>query len=155
MKRLLAAMLLLMVVGCTGMVGAATNETPDPDEAKIINIVQKRLWERSLTCTTWQCFSQDYVLAPWWYAIWDMPMRLWDTAMGILMREVRGYIPHDEYWAAEPVNETQWVVTLQVGDTYVHCSPECDYAVPFLVDFQYAIICWTGLDWCQPSPSAQ
>ena len=175
--RILIAVILLLIVGCTGVVHANQQATEDEDriahlgervsqleeeaivheehiralqwtdEAWVIQVVQNRMLERTIDCYVYRCFSQDWVLAAWWHQIAPLPVRYWDTAINRVTRDtIVPLAANDEYWSAEQLNETDWVVTAQLGDT----------AYQFIAESTYNhTICWTGLDWCTWSPPAQ
>ncbi|HZA24625.1 MAG TPA: hypothetical protein VFA32_18845, partial [Dehalococcoidia bacterium] len=144
--RILIAVILLLIVGCTGVVHANQQATEDEDriahlgervsqleeeaivheehiralqwtdEAWVIQVVQNRMLERTIDCYVYRCFSQDWVLAAWWHQIAPLPVRYWNTAISRVLGGLSKAASNDAGWSAEPVNETQWVVTLQFND---------------------------------------
>src|SRR5918996_4462359 len=141
--RILIAVILLLIVGCTGVVHANQQATEDEDriahlgervsqleeqaivheehiralqwtdEAWMIQVVQNRMFELARTCYSPGCFSRDPVLVAWWPNIEPHPIKYWNLRIGRILDALREVASNDEQWSAEPVNETQWLVALR------------------------------------------
>ena len=162
MKILLGAMLLLIVgcTGVAHAERSATTDTEDRiaaleehvtilyeeavvheqhilaleanDEAKVVQVVKDRLWERVTSCNLDEadCFDGEAML----WAFKYLPMSHYDKVTYVMALVGGGY------WWGEQESTTTWRV-------YAHYDDNTDPVV-FLVDATYGLMCWEGLTDC-------